>query len=213
MLRYFSIWLIALLVLSCGAPAFGGVTAGAASADSFIAGIFPATVAAAGLELIRSRAGEAFTECCVRFDSDLSKVWYNGHGDSRYTLTFRIVIPELDVDSSSIKFTLDAQGELVEAWPVDGVPDCLSLPEECEPAIHRTHALAIAKKEVIAGSAEDWEVEFLWRSDHGFVWEIVGQWPTNPDGGSSYYCAYMVIDARTGKIVEGRWSIKCVNRC
>ncbi len=213
MLRRFEILRIVLLILSGGALALGSVAASAVPTESSTTGAVPATVVAAGRELIRSHAGEDFTERCVRFDSDMSRAWRNGLGDWRYTLAFGIVIPELDVDSSSIRFTLDAEGELVKSWPVEGVPDCLSLPGECEPAIHRTHALAIARKDVIAGSVEDCEVEFLWRSDHGFVWEIVCQWPTNPDGGGSYYCTFTVIDARCGQVVESRGSIKFVNRC
>ena len=213
MSRYLAAWLIALSMLGCCAPASAGIRPSPAPVDSIYAAAFPETVVAAGRDLISSRAGEEFTERYIRFDSELSDVWRNGFGDVRYTLTYTILVPELEIDASTIRFTLDRQGELVTWLPLDGIPDCLSVPESCCPAISRTQALAIATKDPLSRSWGDWSVEFLWRKDHGFVWETVQRTPTHPGGLGSRYIMYWIIDARSGEVLDSRWCIMPVNRC
>ncbi len=211
MLWYMVMSLAVMLALGAEAPSEGIGAAG--DTEVPIGAGIPAAMVEAGRDVIRSSAGEQFTECCIRFDPDRSELWRTGHGELRYTLGFRILMPELDIDSRSIRFTLDQSGQLVELPSPQGIPDCLTLADACRPRIGRTRALAIAQGDYHARAWGDWSEEFLWREGHGFVWEIGQRSSTHPGGLGSWYLTLWTVDAQSGEVLDSRWAIMAANRC
>ena len=177
-------------------------------ADSAAEAAIPAHVVERGYALLRSSAGEEFVSKHVEFDPTTSQLLGGpGRSETIYRLWFRVVVPELEVDDSAITFRLDEEGNLLS--PEHDLPDCLAHPGECVLAVSPAEAGSLAKASGLAGSPEGWEVDLLWRFQYGFVWQVVHERST---GVGSYHVEYKVVDAGTGKIVDGGSGFKAVCR-
>ena len=186
--------------------AVAGLAAAEAPADSAAEAGVPTHVVECGYALLRSSAGDEFVSQYVKFDPTTSQLLGGpGRAETTYRLWFRLVVPELGVDDSAITFRLDEEGSLLS--PEHDLPDCLAHPEECELAVSPEDAASLAKASGLTGSPEGWEVDLLWRFQYGFVWQVVYE---RPSGVGAYYVEYKVVDAGTGKIVDGGSGFKTV---
>ena len=182
-------------------------------ADSLARVDVPEHIRESGLAVFQSRAGDEFVSRFAVFDTAASMLAeHSESGDVRYRLSFRIVVPELGVDTPAVTFTVDGQGNLVSPGELTSVPDCLAHPEGCELSVSRAEAISVAKREGVPGSPDDWEMEFRWDFEYGFVWQILDERPTHEGSTGSVHVAHMTIDAGSGEVIDAMWGIKTICR-
>ncbi len=205
---------IALLVLAAALLAAVAVVSAAeaesgAAEESPTDAYFPGPIGEAATDIIRTRAGTEFTASHVRFDPSTSKVKALSHGDGlRYSLRYRIVIAEHDLDYAMISVRLDVQDGAVTETHLYGVPECIRQPLDCEVTVPRAEAVAIAAREGLGGSPERWDVFPRWREEHGFVWYV--EW-ARPEDSYSQHVDYLAIDADTGDVLRRMQHIRFIN--
>jgi hypothetical protein len=91
-----------------------------------------------------------------------------------YEMVYRLYIPDKPYVNTSITFTVDEAGKVVETRDIIGIPNCNKNPTLCNWQVNKDSAVAIAKAEGLEEGIKNWQIKFVWNPERQiYVWRIL----------------------------------------
>lgn len=116
-----------------------------------------------------SKTGEEFFKKYITPDFVRTK-----HSPPYYEMAYYLYIPEKSFVNTSITFTVDSIGNVVENRDIIGIPNCKTKPSECNWQIDKEGAIQIAKRYGLEKGIKEWQVGFIWNPERQvYVWHIL----------------------------------------
>jgi hypothetical protein len=116
---------------------------------------------------ITERTGEELFESSFRYDSAKSSadsVYYN--------LVYRFSIPGKEYIDEEIKIIIDSSGTVINK-PVQGIPECIKDPSQCEFNVSEREAVGIAEDNGLEKGKKGLLAEFVWQPEYSrYVWKV-----------------------------------------
>ncbi len=169
--------------------------------DEFVSDI-PDTILEKGNKFIIEQTGENYFNSYMRIDYAESKFV-----EPYYEMAYRFYIPEKPFVNVYIRFSLDANGNIVESKEITGIPRCAASPEDCEFSITKEKAKEIAGVEGFEEGIKEWIIAFRWHKEMGiYVWHLLNTLTETESYSSG---SEMIIDPNTGEVYEiNEWIIE-----
>lgn len=96
------------------------------------------------------------------------------HSPPYYRMSYNLYIPEKPYVKSSITFTVDEMGKVVESRDIIGIPNCNKNPVLCDWQVDKEGAVQIAQKEGLEKGIKDWQIAFVWNPERNiYLWRIL----------------------------------------
>ena len=177
----------------------------------------PEQVLAGAREYVISKVGETFFDSYIAWSPELScfrplRDQRNASRGNlpdwvrhpRYVIIYKLRIPEKPfVDETVVVNIKEDGGWFQDTAHDEGLPDCVSHPEECEFPIDREAAIEIAQAAGLRHGDGSWETDFRWygRDYNTYAWEVrneLGEW----------HGELVLVDANNGAVIDmGEWSV------
>ena len=154
---------------------------------------------------IISKTGKEFYKSYIKLDP------YNTmKKDENYFMVFSFSMDDKDYINETISFFVNPKGQVLKEKGVTGIPNCLSIPSQCEFNLTEKEAIKIAEEKNLVEGIRDWRVDFRWNSEmERYVWHILSI--TEEIGKDDFYKAKgeeMIIDPGNGSVLKtGKWRI------
>ena len=118
---------------------------------------------------IVSKTGAEFFHNYIAVDNAKTK-----HSPPYYEMVYNLYIPEKTYVNTSITFTVDETGKVVESRDIIGIPNCHKSPTICNWQVDKDGAVAIAEAEGLEKGIKDWQINFVWNPERQiYVWRIL----------------------------------------
>jgi len=204
-----TLWLAAVVLIICPPAVWGHPT------PSGSPNPIPEEVLASAREYVISKVGETFFDSYITWRPELSGFKPLVRSDNalrlnrpdwlrspRYVIVYRLRIPEKPFVDETVVVNIRADGGWFEDTAYDeGLPDCVSHPEECEFPIDEQGALEIAGNAGLEPGRKPWEADFRWfgREHKTYAWEVRNELAEG-------FGEVVLIDANDGTVIEkGEW--------
>lgn len=91
-----------------------------------------------------------------------------------YFFAYKLFIKEKPYVNEQIRFITDSTGNVSTQYEIEGIPDCISDPLNCEFVVDEKIAKQVAGESGLAKGIKDWETYFEWNTKYEkYVWKIV----------------------------------------
>jgi hypothetical protein len=118
---------------------------------------------------IVSKTGAEFFHNYIAVDNVKTK-----HSPPYYEMVYNLYIPEKPYVNTSITFTVDEAGKVVESKDIIGIPNCNKNPLLCDWQVDSDGAIRIAETEGLEKGIKDWQFAFVWNPERQiYVWRIL----------------------------------------
>ena len=118
---------------------------------------------------ILSKTGPEFFHNYIAVDNIKTK-----HSPPYYEMAYNLYVPEKPYVNTSITFTVDETGKVVESRDIIGIPNCANNPKLCDWQVDKDGAVQIAESEGLEKGIKDWQIAFLWNPERQiYVWRIL----------------------------------------
>ena len=118
---------------------------------------------------IISKTGAEFFHNYIAVDNIKTK-----HSPPYYEMVYNLYIPEKPYVNTSITFTVDETGKVIESRDILGIPNCNKNPSLCDWQFNRDGAVQIAETEGLEKGIKDWQIAFVWNPERQiYVWRIL----------------------------------------
>jgi hypothetical protein len=176
----------------------------------------PDGVLASADEYVISKVGQAFFDSCMTWSPgwscfrplDPSNVGRSNIPDwcrwPRYIVIYKLRIPGKPFVDEVVVVNIREDGRWFEDVAHDeGLPDCVSHPEECEFPIDEAAAIEIAREAGLQEGRKPWRSDLRWsgRTHRTYVWEIRNEL-------EQLRGEFVFIDANDGTVLEvSEWHV------